>query len=159
MNKRLWAGIAIIILLIIIWLFFFFQPQDLSTDPSWRSLGSPSESLTKIHEEQFSIRHVTWEDCCDGEVRVEFEHMWEFYFDEWHPEDDCCHNPVTWTIKDSTGQEVYSSESCSPVDTFNDPETITGGVWDCVRPWTVTVVNGCLYPINYKWELTMYCYE
>ncbi|GAI37510.1 unnamed protein product, partial [marine sediment metagenome] len=96
--------------------------------------------------------YVSWDDCCGGEIRVEFEHRWSFYFPEWIPEGGCCHENVVWSIQDSVGKDVYQSAGSCPVDTFGNAKVIRGGTWDCVNPWTVIVFNGCLYPINYGYK-------
>lgn len=154
------AVVVIIVMALMIMLFLgCFTPEEMEISEDWRTIGSQTQSTKKLHEEESGIRTIIWNDCCDGEIRVEFEYAWSFYFDEWRPEDDCCHNPVEWTVRDSLGRTVYSSDSCSPVNTFNDPEIITDGIWDCINPWMVIVENGCLYPINYRWELTLYCYD
>lgn len=151
------AIIAIIIILLLLW--WLLQPSITVVDSRWVNIGGPTEGVMKLHEEQFRVISVSWDDCCEGEVKVEFEYMWEFYDDDWTPPDNRCNEPVEWIVKDSIGREVFNSESRTPADIFDDPYEITTGIWDCVHPWVVTVINGCLFPINYQWELTLWCYE
>lgn len=152
-------GIVIAVILFLMLIAGCFTPELAEITGDWEIIDSQTQSTKKLHEEESWSSIISWDDCCDGDVRVEFEYQWWFYFEDWTPEDDCCHNPVEWTVKDSSGTTVYSSSSCRPVNTFNDPIMITDGIWDCINPWTVTVENGCLYPINYRWELTLYCYR
>ena len=155
--------IAIIIIIVAVLFIMLcmgcFAPEEMEIEKDWSKIDSQIQNTKKLHEEETYTRSVSWDDCCDGEIRVEFEYMWAFYFEEFRPEDDCCHNPVEWAVQDSLGRTVYSSSSCSPVNTFGNAKIITGGIWDCMNRWTVTVENGCLYPINYRWELTLYCYD
>jgi len=161
--KLIIIAIVVILLLLLLW-WYFVQTEDLPSTEDLRSFGTESQGITKVHEEEVSTKSVRWDDCCEGEITVEFEFSWWFYFDDWHPEGDCCHNPVEWTVKDSKGREVFSVDLFCPYEVYpsiptDHTKTITGGIWDCINPWTVTVENGCLYPINYRWEMTMYCLE
>lgn len=151
--------IAVILLLLLLW--WILQPTEteLTVEAGWRNLGNPSESSLKLHEEEFGMFSVRWDNCCEGEIRAEFEHSWDFYFPEWIPESGCCHENVVWTVQDSLGNDVYTSAGACPVDTFGNPKEIRNGIWNCITPWTVTVFNGCLYPISYGWELTLWCYD
>ena len=152
-DKR--AIIVIFIAIILLLLFLFLQPAPANINPDWTEISSEIGSA-KLYEEKGTLNPITFDDCCSGQIKVEFRHSWSFYHDDWQPADGCCHNPVEWSVKDSLGQVVFSrSESC-PV---SRTETITSGVWDCIHPWFVEVENGCLYDINYNYELTMYCLE
>ena len=151
-NKRVLAIIAIVIILLLLW--FIFQPVEEATITSeWTEISSHSGGA-KLHEEQDGMPTIRFDDCCDGQAKVTFRHGWDFYFDD-NPE-DCCHNPVVWKLRDSLGQVVFT---CSELCPGTRTETITSGVWDCINPWIINVDNGCLYPINYNYELTMYCLE
>jgi len=150
-DRRILEIIAIIVLLLLLW--FFFQPTDATVDPEWAASESNSGGA-KLHEEQVGTGIIYFADCCDGEVKVSFQHKWDFYFDD-NPE-DCCHNPVVWTLKDSSGRTVFTCDELCPNE---KTETITDGVWDCLNPLVVVMENGCLYPINYEYELTLYCLD
>jgi len=152
MDKRLLYIIGIILLLLLLW--FLFMPD--ADEPTSTTIVSASESGGgKLHEEETHHGNIFFDECCSGTVEVIFDFEWDFYFDEYKPEDDECHHDVEVTVYDSWGHSVYSYDDNQP---FSKTERITTGVWDCYNPWRVEVVNGCLYAISYEYDLTMYCY-
>lgn len=153
LNNKQIVAIIVVIVAVIVLLLLFLPRGELTISSDWTEISSRT-STVKLHEEMQSIPVIYFDECCDGTVTASFTYSWCFYFSD-HPE-DCCHNPVVWTLRDSRGVSVYTDESLCP---DAGDEIITDGVWDCVNPWSLSIDNGCLAPINYNFELTLYCLE
>jgi len=154
LDRRIIAVIIAIIILLLLW--WMFQPTQTANvvDPDWSIISSHSNS-GKLHETEFNIPVISFEDCCDGDIKVLFEHDWDFYHSD-VPDDACGTDKVKWIVRDSSGREVFSSSEGEPT---SESEIITDGVWDCVHPWVVVIENKCVPPISFEYTLTLYCFN
>jgi len=143
-NQYVKYGIILIIILLLMNFMGCFS--ELSLIPT----GDESESFpsTKLHGGQASVDHALWDICCEGYKEVTFYHEWDYYHSDSVYDED-----IIWRVRDSKGGEVYYSAESSPE---RGTESLRG-YWDCIRPWTVVIVNTGAPPINYEWKLTLSC--
>ena len=156
--KYIIIGIAVVLALFY-FLGCFETSEQTMTIPDGAVSCSVSGSKANLPEGYIEEQNINWDECCVGFITVSLDYEWDFFYGEDAEECDSGY-PVIWTVTDSSGSEVFSSEEYVPTATIE----IFRGYWDCMHPWEISILNQCAcsetmtFPaITLEWDMTMVC--